>query len=318
MLNSNRPLRMNQGDPTEGRVYFLPHFAARRLGYFEREGVEVEFVWAEPGNYLAKSGQIPAVLSGEADFTVGGPMVTMRMQADGTARLMNFCALVQKNPWFLATREPVSTFSWPDLAGKTVLDVSAITTATLSLRWLTARHGVDASSFSLVETGPDEATGFERFLGGEGDYAFHSLHALGPYIADARLHLAKALADDNGNVPWSAYIARPQTLEARAADFDGFVRAISRTLEWVANSTPEEIVALIAEDYPLYPRRGLLAAVAGYKQIGLWAPSPLIAEADFANFRGMLMDVGWFETAVPYADQVPAEIAERAIAATTN
>lgn len=318
MPQTEQPLRMNQGDPTEGRVYFLPHFAARRLGLFEREGVQVEFVWAPPGDYLAKSGQIPAVLSGEADFTVGGPMVTMRMQAEGTARLMNFCALVQNNPWFLATRQKVSAFRWSDLAGKTVLDVSAITTATLSLRWLMGRNGVSEASVKLVETGADDAAGFERFLAGEGDYAFHSLHALGPYIADGRLHIAKALADDNGRVPWSAYIAKPETLAARAADFDAFVRAMGRTLAWVEAASPETIVDLIAEDYPGYPRAGLLAAVARYKAIGVWAPTPLIPEADFMNFRGMLMDIGWFKTAVPYADQVPAAIAERAIAAIAN
>jgi NitT/TauT family transport system substrate-binding protein len=315
MSQTSKPLRMNQGDPTEGRVYFLPHFVAAKLGYFTEEQVDVEFVWAPPGNYLAKSGQIPAVLAGEADFTVGGPMVTMRMQADGTARLMNFCALVQHNPWFLATREPTSGFKWSDLIGKTVLDVGGITTAALSLRWLLKRNGVDEAQVKIVETGTDDVQGIAKFLEGEGDYVFHSLHALGPYVADGKLFVAKALADDTGKVPWSAYIAKPETIAARAEEFDGFVRAIGRALKWVAEATPEAITDLVLDYYPGYPREGFMAVVAAYKAIDVWAPTPLIAEADFANFRGLLTDIGWISADIPYADQVPAAIAERAIAA---
>jgi len=302
---------MNQGDPTEGRVYFLTHFVAKRLGYFDAEGVDVQFVWADPGNYLAKSGQIPAVLKGEADFTIGGPMVTMKMQAEGTANLVNFCAVVQKNPWFLVAREPVDAFEWSMLEGKTILDIGAITTATFSLRWILKQEGVTAN---IIETGEGEATAMDAFIAGKGDYAFHSLHAFGPYIADGEVFVAKDLASRNGDVPWSAYIALPKTLEERKADIEAFMLAITRAQQWLASASVAEIAALVAPDYPDYPGAGLIEAIDRYKAMGLWPTDPLISRADFERFRGMLIDVGWFSTAVPYEDQVPASLARDAIA----
>lgn len=305
------PLRMNQGDRSEGRVYFLPHFVAHRLGFFEAEGVPVEFVWAEAGDHLAKSGQIPAVLAGEADLTVGGPMVTMRMQADGTARLVNFAALVRKNPWYLGSRTD-APFAWADLEGKTILDVGAITTASLSLAAALAEKGISAN---VVEPGGAETAALDAFAAGEGDYVFHSLHALAPYVAEGRIHIAADLAQVTGDVPWSAYITKPETLAAREAEFAAFVRAMARALDWVASTAPEDIVALVADDYPGYPAAGLLTAVRGYKDLGVWAETPVIEKADFERFRAMLMSVGWFDTPVPYEDQVPAAFTKAALAA---
>lgn len=308
---SGTPLRMNQGDPTEGRVYFLTHFLAKRLGYFEAEGVDVQFVWAEHGEYLAKSGQIPAVLNGEADLTIGGPMVTMKMQSDGTARLVNFCSAVQKNPWFLASRAPIANFEWSMLQGRTIIDVSRITTASLSLRWILDKNGITAKT---VETGPDENAAFEAFIAGEGDFALHSLHALGPYLADGRLFIATDLASATGNLPWSAYIALPATIEKRRADFLGFMRAIGRAQQWIAETSAKDIFTLVAEDYPGYPPAGLIKAISLYKDMDVWPATPLISKEDFERFRSLLMDVGWFKTAVPYEEQVPAALAEEAIA----
>lgn len=313
MTTRKLPLRMNQGDPSESRVYFLPHFVAERLGFFGEEGVTVDFVWAKPGDYLAKSGQIPAVLSGEADFTVGGPMVTMKMFAEGTAHLVCFSALVRRNPWYLAARRPEPDFTWPGLAGKKVLDVGAITTATLSFRWVLRQHGL--SDVDFAETGKPEAESFEAFLAGDGDYVFHSLHALGPYLASGQLHLVAPMAEAHGDVPWSAYIALPQTLAGREADIEAFLRAMARALAWVEVASPEEIVSLVSPDYPGYPVAGLRLAIAEYKAIGVWAPDPVIPAADFDRFRGLLMDMGWFDKPVAYNDLVAHEPARRASSA---
>ncbi len=313
MTSDSKPLRMNQGDPTEGRVYFLPHFVARNLGFFEMEGVKIDFIWAEPGDHLAKSGQIPAVLNGDADFTVGGPMVTMRMQADKSANLVNFCALVQKNPWYLAARQAPEDFQWSDLAGKTILDIGSITTASLSLRWVLAQNGLD-QQVTIIETGADESAAFERHLAGEGDYVFHSLHALGPYLADKRLTVVTDLAEATGSVPWSAYITLPETLQNREADMKAFLRAIARAQSWIAAATPEQIVDVVKADYPGYPRDGLILAVSLYKAIDVWAPTPRISREDFERFRGLLMDVGWFSQPVPYEDQVATRLMAAAAA----
>jgi NitT/TauT family transport system substrate-binding protein len=296
-------LRMNQGDPTEARIYFIPHFVARSLRLFEKYGVEVSFIWSPPGDHLAKSGQIPAVLRGDADLTIGGPMVTMRMQAEGTAHLMNFCASVRTNPWYIVTRKVDPAFEWSHLSGKSVFDIAKITTASLVFRWLLERRGL-AGKVEVIEGSGDEATDLLAFLSGRHDYAIHSLHALAPLIAEGRVAVATDLAGPTGAVPWSAYIALPEMLAARRGDFAAFASAIGEALAWIDTESAESIAALVAPDFPGYPIEGLRTGIALYKQICIWPTSTAIARADFEHFQNILRAVGWFERQVRYEDQV--------------
>jgi NitT/TauT family transport system substrate-binding protein len=302
-------LRLNQGDPTESRVYFLPHFVAQQLGLFGGEGVDVEFIWSPPGEYLAKSGQIPAVLKGDAELTVGGPMVTMRMQAEGAARLVSVCGVVNRNPWYLAARGPEPNFKWSDLRDQTVIDVGNITTATLCFRWLLKQAGLSDSQVSLIPGSGDEERDLAAFCAGKGNYVLHSLHGLSPRLADGHLAPIMDLASPTGKVPWSTYIALPGTVSAREEEFAAFVRAMAGALRWVDTHTSVEIAALVGSDYPGYSPAGLLDAISRYKSVNLWSTDPLISREAFEHFRSILMDVGWFNVLVRYEDQVITSLA---------
>ena len=301
-------LRMNQGDPTEGRIYFLPHFVAADRGYFSEADLDVEFVWAKPGDHLAKSGQIPAVLSGAADLTVGGPMVTMRMLADGSAHLVNFCALVWRNPWYLAGRQPEVGFTLTSLAGRMVFDAASITTATLSLRHALAKAGL-SEKVSVIELEREDPAAIEDFIAGRGpgseaQVIYHSMHALAPALAEGRLAELSDFARYTGDVPWSAYITRPETLAARASAFKAFTAAIGRALAHIATTPAADLAAEVAPHYRGYPFAALIYGIDAYKRLGVWSADTAIRRADFERFRSLLMDVGWFSTPVPYEQQV--------------
>ena len=303
MSASNILLRMNQGDRTETRTYFAPHFVARRQGLFDAEGIAVEFIWSEPGDHMAKSGQIPPVIQGEVDLTIGGPMVTMRMKAEGTANLVCFCAALRANPWFLATRPGAPPFTWEALAGRTVLDVSRITTATLCFEWILKQRGLSDST-RLVDGSGDEAADFGRLAAGEVDYVLHSLHGLAPLAVEGSVTLAVGLAEPTGPVPWSAYIARRDRFEERRDSYAAFARAIGSALGWISDQTPKAIAELVAPDYPGYPRAALEYCIAGYKAASIWPTATTIPEADYRHFQDILRDRGWVPSPVPYADQV--------------
>ncbi len=79
-MAKRRPvLKLNEGDPSEQRLYYLPHYVAAERGFFADVGLDVVFTRTASGGETIRGGQIPAVLSGEADLTIGGPMVTMKM-----------------------------------------------------------------------------------------------------------------------------------------------------------------------------------------------------------------------------------------------
>ncbi|MDQ0467220.1 ABC transporter substrate-binding protein [Labrys wisconsinensis] len=306
-------LRLNQGDPSEARVYYCAHFVADALGLFADEGVAVSFTTTESGGATVRGGQVPAVIDGSADLTIGGPMVTMKIHEERGPRLVSFCAAVAANPWVLAARAPEPGFRLSDLRGRRVLDIANIGTATLCFRWLAARAGLAEADMALIPGSGSHEADLDAVASGAVDYALHSLHALGPAIAEGRLALVQDLAGPTGAVPWSAYIARPEAIAARRPAFLAFTRAIARALAWIGSHEGAEIAAIIAPRYPFQSRAALETIIAGYRKAGAFAAGPLIPRADFDHFAAILAAIGWIGAPPPYAELVEAGLAREAV-----
>lgn len=313
-------LRMNQGDASEARVYYCAHFVAEALGLFEAEGVSVVFTSTASGGKTIQGGQIPAVLSGEADLTIGGPMVTMKNHEDGGSPLVSFCAAVAKNPWFLAAPAEKANFQISDLRGARIIDVANVGTASLCFRWLLGDNGLSEADVTLLPGSGSEDDDLAAVAAGTADYALHSLHALAPKLAVNGLGFVSSLAAPTGAVPWSAYIARPSLLTERRAEFAAFTRAIGKALEWIAVQPAAAVAALVARCYPDYPAVALVAAIGGYQHAEVFAVSTVISRTDFEHFADILIGAGWLKSKPPYAELVDTSLTSdpKAIAPTSN
>lgn len=299
MVTSMPTLRMNQGDASEARIYYCAHFVAEALGFFRSAGVSVIFTTTESGGKTIQGGQIPAVLSGEADLTIGGPMVTMKNYEDSGPPLVSFCAAVGRNPWSLAGRKSIAGFSIDDLRGSRVIDVGNVGTASLCFRWLLETHGL-TDAVELIPGSGSQEKDFDRVASGEIDYALHSLHALAPTVASGKLAIVSHLAAPTGPVPWSAYIARPEVLAANRTAFAAFASAIAQALSWISSSSAASVAKVVAPFYEDYSLEALELAVEGYQKAHVFAASPVIPKADFDHFAAILRHSGWLTTDVPY------------------
>jgi NitT/TauT family transport system substrate-binding protein len=300
-------LRMNQGDASEARIYYCAHFVAEALGFFRDHGVSVQLTTTETGGKTIQGGQIPAVLSGEADLTIGGPMVTMKNHEDGGLPLVSFCAAVERNPWFLAGRTAKEGFKIGDLRGKSVIDVGNVGTASLCFRWLLQANGLDGAVDLIPGSGSQEGD-FDRVASGEIDHALHSLHALAPVIASGRLTIVSDLAGPTGPVPWSAYIARPEVVAERRTAFAAFTHAIGQALAWIQSNSASVVAKVVAPYYVDYPSAALEVAIAGYQRASVFATSTTISRTDFDHFAEILHDAGWLASKVPYAALVDTSL----------
>lgn len=307
-MTANRVLRMNQGDASEARIYYCAHFVAEALGFFREANLTVHFTATQSGGTTIQGGQIPAVLSGAADLTIGGPMVTMKNHEDGGLPLVNFCAAVEANPWFLAARQPATGFSVEDLKGKRIIDVGNVGTASLCFRWLLKKHDLGEVDVTLIAGSGNEARDFATVSTGEIDYALHSLHALAPAIAAGQLGLVASLAGPTGAVPWSAYIARPELLAKRRADFAAFAGAIGRALGWIRANDASTVAGIVQPYYPDYPGVALVIAIKGYQDSSVFASTTAISQRDFDHFAAILREAGWLKGSVPYAALVDTSL----------
>lgn len=287
-------LRLNLGDASESRIYYCAHFVARALGLFSRHGVEVRFQQAQDGGRTTRGGQIPALLSDEADLAVGGPMVIMKMAEDNEAHLAVFCAVANSNPWVLARPEPGRFSSLTELAGLRVRDVANVGTATMAFRDALAKAGLSPEDVEIL---PAEAR--STAPAGE-EVVLQSRHALAERLANGELHVWRDLSEDTGSVPWSAYIAAPATLSRQPQAFAAFVAAIGAAQRFIATRSPAEIAALIAQDYPEHSPAALAAGIEGYLASGVIAQTPVIAQQDFSRFSQLLEAIGWLERPADY------------------
>jgi NitT/TauT family transport system substrate-binding protein len=300
-------LRLNQGDASEARIYYCAHFVALALGLFEKHGVTVEFTTTNSGGHTVRGGQIPAVLSGEADLTIGGPMVTMKNHEEGGPALVSFCASVRSNPWFLASAHKLPDgFSLAHLAEARVIDIGNVGTATLTFRWLLEQVGL--ANVTLIPGSGVEAGDIAMVKKGEADFALHSLHALSPYVASGELPWTYSLAGPTGGVPWSAYIARPERIAEKREAFAGFVRAIEEALSVISTAPVGELAGLVAAYYPDMDGETLVCALDGYRKAGVFAGGSVIERRDFEHFATLLKAIGWLGSVVPYDDLVDTSL----------
>lgn len=263
-------LTLNQGDLSEARIYYCAHFVAQALGLFAQYDLDVDFITAATGGHTILGGQVPAVVSGDADLAIAGPMVLMKSWQEQGPDLVCFCASVQANPWFLAAAKPQPDFSPENLRGKRVIDVGNVGTATLSFRWLLDQHGL-SDAVTLEPGSGDADADYLRVQCGEADYALHAMHALAPRIATGELHSVASLAPLCGNVPWSAYVARRDRLAAQRPAFQAFSAALADAQRWMA----EQPAASIAEQiHGWYPGFSFRALTPGWQPISWRAFSP--------------------------------------------
>ncbi|WP_208948554.1 ABC transporter substrate-binding protein [Segnochrobactrum spirostomi] len=310
MSDETRPvLRLNLGDPSEARIYYAAHLIAEAYGFFAQEGVDVVCLRTASGGHSVWGGQVSAVLSGDADLCIGGPMVVMRMAQDGAAQLTCFCAAVAGNPWALAALEDAEDFSLAALAGRRVIDSGRVGTATMSFQTLIGEAGLAEGAVTLIEGEGDLARDRETLARGEADYVLHSLHALAPMLSDGTLRLVMPLTAAMGPVPWSAYIARPETLAARRPAFAAFTRAIARALEAMRLLSARDLAGVVAPHHPDMEFGAVRLGLSLYRDAGLFPETPVIARTEFDRFADLLTRIGWLSAPPAFEAVVDTDLA---------
>src|SRR5436309_11462382 len=103
-------------------VFYAPFYATEALGFYAREGVDVELVpCSRPGDGVA------SLLDGTVDITWGGPMRVMKAGEQGSSSpLVCFCEMVARDPFFLVGKASRPDFQLADLPSLRFAAVSEV------------------------------------------------------------------------------------------------------------------------------------------------------------------------------------------------
>src|SRR5262245_60033800 len=127
-------------------LFYAPFYATQALGFYAREGVEVELISSSSPGY-----GVSALLDGTVDITWGGPMrVIKAVEQQSTSPLVCFCEVVARDPFYLIGRNTGPKFDLADLQSLRFAAVSEVPTPWMCLQQDLRDRRVDLSMLNLM------------------------------------------------------------------------------------------------------------------------------------------------------------------------
>ena len=287
-------------------VFYAPFYATHALGFYSSEGVEVELL-----NSPAPATAAAGLLDGSIDISWGGPMRVMKaLDEDPASPLVCFCEVAARDPFYLVGKRDASKFRLADLAGLKVGTVSEVATPWLCLQHDLRLQGVDPAQIDRV-TDRTMADNLEALRRGELDVA----QMFEPYVSMATRDGAGEVlyaASSRGPTVYTTFLASRDSIRRNRAAFDAMVRAIRRSLAWVAEHSGAELAEAVASYYPHVARELLASSLQRYHDAKLWARTPDLSRQGFARLAESMKSGGFISRLYPYEDCVDQSFATEA------
>ena len=284
-------------------VFYAPFYATHALGFYSSEGVEVELL-----NSPAPATAAAGLLDGSIDIAWGGPMRVMKaLDEDPGSPLVCFGEVAARDPFFLVGRRDPSTFRLADLPGLKVGTVSEVATPWLCLQHDLRLQGVDPAQVDRV-TDRTMADNLDALRRGELDV----VQMFEPYVSmAARAGAGEVLyaASSRGPTVYTTFLASRDSIRRNRAAFDAMVRAIRRSLAWVAEHSGAELADAVASYYPHVAREHLTSSLQRYHDAKLWARTPDLSREGFARLADSMKSGGFISRLHTYEDCVDESFA---------
>jgi NitT/TauT family transport system substrate-binding protein len=268
-------------------VFYAPFYATQALGFYAREGVEVEL---RPSP--APAAAAADLLAGTIDLTWGGPMRVMKARDDDpNSSLVCFCEVAARDPFFLVGRGDPQAFRLADLQRLRFASVSEVPTPWLCLQQDLRDAGVNPDHLERV-TDRTMGDNLEALRKGELDVA----QLFEPYVSMALASDAGRIlyaASTRGPTVYTTFLATRESIARNRAAFAAMVRAVRRMEAWLQEHGADELAAAVTPFYPSVAGELLASALRRYHQAGLWAARPEVSRDGFARLATSLRSGGF-------------------------
>lgn len=277
-------------------IFYAPYYAAHKLGFFAREGVDVELVTSdEPGDAILH------LINGTIDLTWGGPMRVMVAQdRDAGSPLVCFGEVVSRDPFFLIGN--CKPFKLSDLAHLRFASVSEVPTPWMCLQHDLREIGINPEAIKRVSD-RTMAENYASLRKGELDV----MQAFEPLVSMAEMdHTGKLLyaASSRGPTVYTAFIATRAAIARQREVFVAMTRALAKMEQWLYANSAEELGKAIAPFFPHVPNDILVPSLRRYRDAGLWARNPAMSQQGFNRLGLSFVSGGLLQRPPVYEDCV--------------
>jgi NitT/TauT family transport system substrate-binding protein len=291
-------------------LFYTPFYAAHAIGAYEAEGVEVQLRdSSDPARTAAD------LRSGRIDVMWGGPLrVVLTHAADPTADVVCFCDVVARDPFFIIGREPRPDFRPRDLQGLRFASVAEVPTPWLCLQDDIRRDGVDPAVLNRT-SGPSMAENGVALRAGQLD----AIQVFQPYaeelLQSGAGHLWHAAAN-RGLTAYTTLVTRRSVLTSRRDELAAMVRAMDRTLRWIAGTQGAEIARALAAFFPDVPAPIYAAAIDRYRALNLYAVDPMTRREGVERLQEAMRSGGVLDRSIPFEQVVDNSLAQVVVTTT--
>ena len=286
-------------------VFYAPQYAAIALGFFEEEGISIDLVTSDGADRV-----MTALLSGAADIGFSGPEAAIYVYAAGRADFpVVFAGLTSRDGSFIIGREPSADFDWNALRGAHVLPGRRGGMPFMVLEYTARGKGIVPDVDVYFDNTIQFAAMVGAFLAGTGDFVTAFEPVASTIELEGRGYVLASVGEAAGEIPFTSYYALTSFVEANPELIQGFTNAIARGQAWVMATDPTEVASVIAPFFPDADPVIMASAIARYKEIGAYAPTPYISEASFNRLQDVMDSAGELPQRVAFGTLVTNEFA---------
>jgi NitT/TauT family transport system substrate-binding protein len=282
-------------------VFYAPFYAAQALGFYQREGVEIELVTSS-----APGGGPAALVDGSADITWGGPLRVMKAHdEDPRSPLVCFCEVVGRDPFFLLGNADAQSFRLEDLTRLRFATVSEVPTPWLCLQHDLRERGVDPTKLARITDGT-----MAQNVAALREKRLDVIQVFEPYASLAVRDGAQVLyaASARGPTVYTTFLATRAGIERHRNAFAAMTRAIIHMQAWLLTHGAKDLGATVAPLYPDVERDILTNALERYLKAGLWSRAPQVSPQGFARLGESLLSGGYISRKPVYAECVDVTV----------
>lgn len=275
-------------------IFYAPQYLADSLGYFEDEGLDVEFILTSGADKVTT-----AVLSGDVQIGFCGSEATIYVYNNGEKDyLINFAGLTKKDGSFLVSRVN-EEFDIKNLVGKHIIAGRKAGMPAMTLEYALNTNGIKTSEVNF-DTSIDFASTTGAFIGGTGDYVSVFEPTASQLEKQNVGYIVASIGELGGVVPYTAYNAKESYINENKEVIKGFTKAIDKALEYTHTHTSEEIAEHITDYFPDTSLKDITSIVQNYKNIDAWFDNTIISEKDFNHVMDIMENAGELSKRAPY------------------